>query len=77
MSIWKARKLPPPAMESQRQRQAREVLHRLLQGDLPVSLDTYPDLKTDFERQARMGWAECVLTSYHLIQPILRRLTTD
>ena len=56
-------------MESQLQRQVKEVMKRISVGDVPATLDTYPDLKQAFERRMRdshqfandTSWAEFVI----------------
>jgi hypothetical protein len=63
------------SMESMVQRQAREVLDRLLRWDIPPSLDTYPDLKRQFEVITGCGWAEYLLTRNHpSLETVLRHI---
>lgn len=49
-------------IETMVQRQAREVIERLNREDVPMSLDTYPDLKRRFESVTGSTWAEYLLT---------------
>ncbi len=56
-------------MESQLQKQVKEVMTRISRGDVPVTIDTYPDLKRSFERYMKDSshfpsdttWAEFVI----------------
>lgn len=37
-------------------------MHRIHDQDIPLSLDTYPELKLAFERAMQVSWGEYLLT---------------